>query len=270
LKSARVEKDNGVVEVVLTGPGKGNAMGPEFWREMPEVFTALDKDDEVRVVIIRGQGDHFSYGLDVAAMMGDLGPLLGGDSLAAERTRLLNLIGQMQQAADAVARCRKPVIAAVSGWCIGGGLDLIAACDIRLCSADARFSLREVKLAIVADIGSLQRLPRIIGEGQTRELAFTGNNIDSTKAHHIGLVNDVYPTQEALLEAARKLAREIADNPPLVVEGIKQVMNYCQDKSVADGLQFVAVWNSAFLQSHDLAEALAAAMERRQPNFKGR
>jgi enoyl-CoA hydratase len=269
-KSLRLEKNNGVVEVVLMGPGKGNAMGPDFWQEMPDVFAALDRDKDARAIIVRGEGDNFSYGLDLAAMMGDLGSHFGAaENLAAERTRLLDLVGDMQKAFDNVAACRKPVIAAINGWCIGGGLDLIAACDIRLCSADARFSLREVKVAIVADLGSLQRLPRIIGEGATRELAFTGKDIAASRAQQIGLVSDVYETRDALLEAARKVAREIADNPPLVVQGIKRVMNYCADKSVADGLGYVAAWNSAFLQSADLLEAMTAFRERRLPQFKG-
>jgi enoyl-CoA hydratase len=176
----------------------------------------------------------------------------------------------MQKACDRVAECRKPVIAAIGGWCIGGGLDLASACDIRLCSSDARFSLREVKVAMVADIGSLQRLPHIIGEAHTREMAFTGKNIDASRALRIGLVSEVYDTQAALVEAARSLAREIADNPPLVVQGIKQVMNCRIDKTIADGLRYVATWNSAFLQSEDLADALSAFRERRDPRFKGR
>jgi enoyl-CoA hydratase len=269
-RAIRLEKREAVAEVVLIGPGKGNAMGPDFWREMPEVFTRLDHDDEVRAVIVRGDGSHFSYGLDLAAMMGNLGQHFGGANLAAERTAMLDLVLQMQQAFDRVEACRKPVIAAVNGWCIGGGLDLIAACDMRLCSADARFSLREVKVAIVADLGSLQRLPRIIGEGNTRELALTGKDISAERALRMNLVNEIYDTPEALLDAARTTAREIADNPPLVVQGIKRVMNYCADKSVKDGLEYVAVWNSAFLQSHDLGEAMAAFMERRAPRFKGR
>ncbi len=252
--------------MALIGPGKGNAMGPDFWREMPEVFADLDRDEEVRAIIVRGEGENFSYGLDLGAMMGDLGGHFGaGENLAAERTRLLDLVGEMQRAFDNVAACRKPVIAAVSGWCVGGGLDLISACDIRLCSADARFSLREVKVAIVADLGSLQRLPRIIGEGATRELAFTGKDIDASRALQIGLVSEAHETKDAVLEAVRGLAREIADNPPLVVQGIKRVLNYCADKSVADGLGYVAVWNAAFLQSADFVEAMTAFRERRPP-----
>lgn len=269
-KAIRVEKNEGVAEVVLIGPGKGNAMGPDFWREMPDAFARLDGDEDVRAVIVRGDGGHFSYGLDLAAMMGDLGQHFTGANLAAERTAMLDMVLAMQQAFDRVEGCRKPVIAAVNGWCIGGGLDLIAACDIRLCSADARFSLREVKVAIVADLGSLQRLPRVIGEGNTRELALTGKDITAERALRINLVNEVYETPEALMDAARTMAREIAANPPLVVQGIKRVMNYCADKSVKDGLEYVAVWNSAFLQSHDLGEAMAAFRERRAPRFKGR
>jgi enoyl-CoA hydratase len=267
-RSLRVEWADGVAEVVLIGPGKGNAMGPDFWREMPILFEELDRDETTRVILIRGEGDQFSYGLDLGAMVGEISG--SGENLAAERTRLLDQIGEMQSACDRVATCRKPAIAAISGWCIGAGLDLIAACDIRLCSANARFSLREAKMAIVADIGSLQRLPRIIGEGNTRELAFTGKDIDAERALRIGLVNDIYESGESLLEAARKLGREIASNPPLVVQGIKQVMNYCTDKSLADGLRYVAVWNSAFLHSHDLGEAFAAFRERRPPQFEGR
>ncbi|AKQ64151.1 Enoyl-CoA hydratase [Myxococcus hansupus] len=270
-KSLRIEKNEGIAELVLTGPGKGNAMGPDFWREMPEAIRALDADDAVRVILVRGEGKNFTYGLDLMGMMESLGPLLTGDSnLALERLKLLALIGDMQQATEGLARCRKPVIAAVHGWCIGGGMDLIAACDFRYCSEDAKFSLREVKVGIVADLGALQRLPRIIGEGNTRELAYTGGDVGSARALRMGLVNEVFPTQEALLAEARATAKRIAENPPLVVQGAKQVMEYCADKSTADGLRYVAVWNSAFLQSQDLAEAFAAFAERRTPQFQGR
>ncbi len=266
-KSLRVEKQSGIAEVILTGPSKGNAMGPDFWREMPILFAELDRDEEIRAVIIRGDGGNFSYGLDLVAMTGEIGA--SGKNLAAERTRLHHKVLEMQQACNRVATCRKPVIAAINGWCIGGGLDLISACDIRVASADAKFSLREAKIAIVADLGSIHRLPAIIGQGHTRELAYTGKDIDAARALQIGLVSDIYDTPEAMLEAARTLAVDIASNPPLVVQGVKQVMNYCADKSIADGLEYVAVWNSAFMHSLDLVEAITAFKERRKPDFKG-
>lgn len=265
-----VHHADGVAEVTLKGPGKGNAMGPDFWRECPEVFRALDADESVRVIVLRGSGKAFSYGLDLMAMAGELGGLIAGAPGAAERERLLEVIAAMQAGPDAAARCKKPVVAAVHGWCIGGGLDLAAACDVRLCSSTARFSLREVKVGMVADIGSLQRLPWIIGEGATRELAFTGKDIDAGHALRIGLVNEVFDDDDALFEGARRLAADIAKNPPLVVQGIKRVMNARIQSAIDEGLRQVATWNAAFLPSEDLAEAIAAFAEKREPSFRGR
>ena len=170
---------------------------------------------------------------------------------------------------SAVADCRKPVVAAISGWCIGGGVDLISAADIRYASADAKFSVREVKVGMVADVGTLARLPAIIGDGHLRELALTGRDIDAQRAEKIGLVNDVFADPEAVLAAARATAAEIAANPPLVVQGVKTVLDHTRSASVEDSLRFVAAWNSAFLPSEDLTEAIAALLEKRPPNFTG-
>ncbi|WP_024800946.1 crotonase/enoyl-CoA hydratase family protein [Nocardia sp. BMG51109] len=265
-----VESKDHVAQVTLTGPGKGNAMGPDFWRELPLVFGELAADPEVRAIVLTGSGKHFSYGLDLQAMSPTFGPLLADKALAAPRTDFLIDIRRLQAAVTAVADCRKPVIAAVSGWCVGGGLDLIAAADIRVASAEATFSLREAKVAIVADVGSLHRLPGIIGEGQLRELAYTGKDIDAARAEKIGLVNDVYPDQAAALDAAHALAREIAANPPLVVQGVKDVLDQPKAGRVADGLRYVSAWNAAFLPSEDLTEAIQAVFEKRSPEFKGR
>jgi enoyl-CoA hydratase len=269
LVSLQVKHSGQVAEVTLIGPGKGNSLGPDFWRELPIVFRELDADPAVRAIVLTGSGKHFSYGLDLQAMMGDVGALMGGESLAGPRTKFLNKVREMQDSVTAVADCRKPVIAAVSGWCIGGGLDLIAAADIRLASADAKFSVREVKVAIVADIGSLQRLKGIIGEGHLRELAYTGKDIEAARAEKIGLVNDVYEDQDAVLAAARTMAEDIARNPPLVVQGTKDVLDHDRAPRVAEGLRYVSVWNSAFLPSKDLGEAVQAFLARRDPEFTG-
>lgn len=270
LQSLKVEQHDDIVEVVLVGPGKGNAMGPDFWRELPATFDSLSQRRDCRAIIIRGSGDNFSFGLDLKAMAADLAPALGGNNLAAERLELLDLIYRLQAAVNAVASCRKPVIAAVHGWCIGGGLDLAAACDVRYASADARFSLREIRVAMVADLGSLQRLPAIIGDGHTRELALTGMDIDAERALRIGLVNDVLPSPEALLVHARKVARQMADNSPLITRGIKHILQRAPGRSVEESLEQVALWNSAFLQSNDLGEAIAAFVQRRPPRFEGK
>ena len=264
-----VQRRGHVAEVTLRGPGKGNAMGPDFWRELPVVFQALDTDPEVRAVVLTGSGGTFSYGLDLPAMLPRWSEALSAGALAGPRTRLLDEIRTLQAAMDSVAVCRKPVVAAISGWCIGGGVDLVAATDIRLAGADARFSVREVKVAIVADLGSLQRLGAIIGDGHLRELAFTGKDIDAARAERIGLVNDVHPDAASTLDAAHALAGEIAQNPPLVVQGVKDVLGSAAQPRVAQGLRYVAAWNAAFLASHDLTEALQAFQERRPANFTG-
>lgn len=258
-----------IAEVTLIGPGKGNAMGPDFWRELPELFGQLDSDPAVRAVILRGSGKNFSYGLDLAGMAGELGPALADSAKAKPRTDFHNTIKRMQAAVTAVADCHKPVIAAVSGWCIGGGVDLIAAADIRYASADAQFSVREVRVAMVADMGSLARLPGIIGDGHLRELALTGKDIDAPRAEKIGLVNDVLPTPDDAVAAARATARAIADNPPLVVQGIKEVLDHSRVPAQSDSLRFVAAWNAAFLPSDDLTEAITAVFEKRKPDFSG-
>jgi enoyl-CoA hydratase len=270
LSALRISVQDHVATVVLAAVGKANRMGPAFWAEMPEAFAWLDASPEVRAVVLRGEGEHFSYGLDLATMGGELGAVLGDGALARERTQLLATIERLQRAVSCVAACRKPVVAAIAGWCIGGGVDLATACDVRLCSADARFSVREVKLAMVADVGTLARLPAIVGQGHARLLALTGDDFDAARALRMGLVEEVYETPAVLFEQAAALAGRIAANPPLVVQGVKQVLNAASERAAAESLRTVALWNSAFLPSHDLREAMAAFVEKRAPRFEGR
>ncbi|WP_449373561.1 crotonase/enoyl-CoA hydratase family protein [Arthrobacter psychrolactophilus] len=262
----------GVAVVRLVGPGRGNMMGLAFWAELPQVFAELDADDTVRAVVLAGAGANFSTGLDVAEVLGGwLGRLKSGtQAQAAQRTELLGVIKELQDGVTAVASCKKPVIAAVSGWCIGGGVDLISAADVRLASADATFSIREARLAIVADVGSLQRLRGIVGEGHLRELAFTAKDFSAQHAEKIGLVNDVYPDPESLMTAALEMAAAMAANSPLAVAGTKMVLNEDREETIARGLRHVALWNSSFLHSEGLLEAVAAMGERRPGVFTGK
>ncbi|GAB3247254.1 crotonase/enoyl-CoA hydratase family protein [Kineosporia babensis] len=271
LVSLRVRQEAAVAEVTLLGPGKGNLLGPDFWTELPQVFTELDRDESVRAVVLTGSGEHFSYGLDLEAFARRWQDMFSGQpGLAGPRTELHREIRAMQDAVSTVAECRKPVVAAVSGWCIGGGVDLIAACDVRYASAQARFSVREVRMAIVADLGSLHRLPAIIGEGHLRELALSGKDVDAAEAARIGLVNQVLPGPQESLRAAHEFARQVAANPPLTVQGVKQVLDAERASRVQIGLKHVAAWNAAFMSSEDLIEAVTAFAQRRDPEFTGR
>jgi enoyl-CoA hydratase len=260
-----IERD-GFVAIVTLPP----TMAPSFFGACARTFGHLGEDQDLRAIIVRGGDKCFSYGLDLQRAFAEWAPTLNGGGLARARTDVYRVVKRWQEAFNAIAACPMPVIAAVHGWCIGGGVDLISACDIRLAAADARFSVRETKVAIVADLGSLQRLPRILSPGAVRELAFTGKDIDAARALRIGLVEDVLPDRAALQDAARSLAAEIAAAPPLVVRGVKHVLDQSDGKSVADGLDYVAAWNAAFLASEDLGEAVAAMAERRRPEFKGR
>ena len=266
-QSLSLSLTEGVMTVSLLGPGKGNAMGPEFWDELPVAMDQIAAMPDVRCIVFRGSGDHFSYGLDVARMLPRIGAIASGNALAAERRKLMGQIRFMQSGFVKMHESPKPVIVAVHGWCIGGGVNMIAAADIRLCSAEAKFSLREAKLAITPDIGGLQFLPHIIGQGYTRELALTARDFDATFAEKIGLVNHVYDTPEALFAAADQMARDIAELPAPAVQGAKEVLNYGIGKDLEDGMQYVAVWNSSQMQSVDFGEAMSATMEKRKAAF---
>jgi enoyl-CoA hydratase len=273
-----IEQHDAVATVWLDRPEARNAMGPELWTDLPRAMHAVSEDTDVRVVVVAARGPHFSVGLDLKAM----GSVLSGDgddggsggspvpSMAARARKSRREVLRLQASISAVAVCPKPVIAAVHGYCIGGGVDLIAACDIRLASADAVFSVREAKVAIVADLGSLQRLPAIIGAGHLAELAFTGKDIDAARAREIGLVNEVAADSDAVQAAAASLAGEIAANSPIAVQGTKSVLAANEGRTVAEGLDYVATWNAGMLASDDLVEAMMAFMERRPPKFTGR
>lgn len=267
LRSLHVKISGPVAEVQLLGPSKGNAMGPDFWAELPGVFAELGANDEVRAILLYGSGGNFSYGLDLPAMEPVFRPLLESRGTDARlRTGFRLKIKELQDAVSSVARCGKPVIAAVDGWCIGGGVDLIAAADLRIASPAAKFSIREVRVGIVADLGSLQRLPGIIGSGATRHLALTGEDFSAPRALELGLITEL---ADDVVSRGRGLAALIAGNPPLVVQGVKRVLDQGAEASVQAGLDYVQVWNTAFLPSRDFAEAAGAFAERRPASFTG-
>ena len=264
-----IERDGHVGTLWLDNPDRRNALGPAFWDDLPLMMAELTDDDDVRVVVVAARGPCFTVGLDLKSMGSSVAGGGQGRSDAGRRTAMRRELKRLQGSINAVADCPKPVVAAVHGWCIGGAIDLITACDIRLASADAIFSVRETKIAIVADLGTLQRLPGIVGRGHVAELALSGKDITADRARDIALVNDVLPDYEALLKATHELAAEIAANSPLVVQGTKAVLRAGEGHSVAEGLDYVGIWNAAFLQSNDLVEAMTAFAEKRAPHFTG-
>ena len=263
--SFKIEKAGNVAWLILNRPDKRNSMTWEFFAEMAEQFDCLDADTDVRAVVIRAEGKMFTAGLDLVAASSLL-----GDGSTPYREWLRKQILSLQEGMNAVERCRKPVIAAVHGHCIGGGVDLLSACDIRLATADAVFSIRETRLGIVADIGTLQRLPTIIGHGWSREIALTGRDFTAEEALKMGFITHLLPDREALYAEAGKIAEEIAGLPPLAVQGVKDTILQARDNGVYPGLAYVAQKNAALIPNEDMLEAVGAFLEKRKPVFKGR
>ena len=262
----QIHTDNHVARLVLNRPEQANAIDGTMWDEIGEAFVELDRSPDVRVIVLEGEGKHFCAGID----FGFVGTIVAQAQAQPEGRKqewLREKIINMQESFSQAESCRKPVIAMVHGACVGAGLDLIAACDIRLASKDAHFCLKEADLGLVADIGSLQRLPKIIGEGRTRELAFTARKMDAEEAEQVHLINGVYDDKDQLAKAAMAMARTIAEKSPLTMRGVKTVMNYSRDHRVADGLDYVATWNAGMLLSTEAQEAVSALMERRIPRF---
>ena len=244
----------------LNRPEKLNAMNWPFWRDLPLVVDDLEKDPEIRVVIIAGRGKSFSVGIDVFEFF-----VTNQDTLVGAtpefREKMYDLIIRMQEGFNRMTQGNNIYIAAVHRHCIGAGLDLASACDLRLAAKDAVFSLRETKIAIVADMGSLNRLPLIIGQGNTRMLAFTGRDYPAEAAFGMGLVNELYENREELMKGALNLAKEITGNADNAVRGSKKILNYMENHSVDDGMKFVATWNSAFFNTGEVQKAFQRSME---------
>ncbi|MDH5330250.1 MAG: crotonase/enoyl-CoA hydratase family protein [Aquincola sp.] len=267
-ETLNVTLDGPVATVRLARPDKANAMNNAMWHEIRRAFEWVDATPAARVAILEGEGRHFCAGIDLEMMAGLL-PQIHDDCDGRSREKLRRVILDLQDTLTSLERCRKPVLAAIHGSCIGGGVDLICCADMRYAAADAQFSIREIDIGMVADVGTLQRLPKIVGaEGWVRELAYTGRTVEADEARAMGLVNRVFDTREALRAGVRKIAAVIAAKSPLAIRGIKQMLNYARDHSVADGLDHVATWNAATLMSEDLMAAMAAAQQKKAPEFR--
>ncbi len=265
-KTLEYEVRNHIAQVTLNQPDRLNSLTPEFWRDIRAVFEAIDRDTQVRVVVLASTGKHFTAGLDFA-VFARFQPDAEREP-ARHREQVRDLIRAMQASFNAIDGCRVPVLAAIQGACIGGGVDMIAACDLRYCSRDALFCIQETNLGVTADLGTLQRLPLIIPAGVMRELAYSGRRMPAAEAQAVGLVNAVFDDAASLLAGVLAVAADIAAKSPLAIQGTKEMLNYARDHSIADGLNFVATWNAGMLITADVDTAIAAQRAKTSADFE--
>ncbi len=256
--------ENHIAHLVLSQPEAMNTMHPTFWRELDEVLTQLHKDGSARVLLISSTGKHFSAGMALETFAG-AGAL--DDQSPEGRAAISDLLTGMQATFTKLETLRIPVIAAIQGGCIGGAVDMVTACCIRYATADAFFCIQEINIGMVADVGTLQRLPKLIPLGVVKELAYTGRRLPAQKALTYGLVNEVFDTQDAMLSAALQCAREIAAKPPVAIWGTKQVIHYARDHSVNDSLQQMGWVQGAIWSNAHVREAVNALKEKRRGDY---
>ncbi|HJV76425.1 MAG TPA: enoyl-CoA hydratase-related protein [Noviherbaspirillum sp.] len=256
-----------VAHLVLNRPATLNTMQPVLWRELTEVLETLQRDASARALVISSTGKHFTAGMALDVFGGTPDSAALNDGTAGGRSNIALLLADMQRAFNLIEDLRMPVIAAIQGGCIGGGVDMICACDIRLASADVFFCIQEINIGMVADLGTLQRLPKLIPEGVVHELAYTGRRMPAQRALAVGLVNEVFETQEAMVEGALQMAREIAEKPPVAIWGSKQAIHYARDHSTRDALQQMGWLQSGIWRTGNLVESFMAKQQGRTPQF---
>lgn len=271
-----IEVDGHIATVWLDRAEKRNAFAPAFWDDLPPIMESLGDDPSIRVIIIAARGSAFTVGIDLKAFGPSLmaGGGVGGSedqptSDVANRRDLYQSVKKLQRTFTSIADCPKPVIAAVHGYCIGAGVALITACDIRFASQDAVFSVRETQMAMVADVGTMQRLPKIIDPGRVAELVFTGKDFGAAEAFEMGLITRVAADADDVQNQAMGVAKAIAANSPLAVQGSKAVLKAGEGRSIEEALDYVALWNSSFIASNDFTDAITAFLEKRPPKFMG-
>jgi enoyl-CoA hydratase len=258
-----------IANLVLSRPDELNTMSRDFWVELGDVLEEINKDSDIRVVVMSSTGKHFCAGMDLNAFSNGVDNI--PDDKKPDHARIgeavYRVAKELQEYISTLEKIRVPVIAAIHGGCIGGAVDLVTACDIRLASQDAFFCIQEINIGMAADVGTLQRLPKIIPDSKMREMAYTGRRMYADEAKENGLVSNTYKSHEKLLEAANELAREIASKSPVAIYGLKAVMNYSRDHTVSEGLEYNALWSGAMLSQKDMAEAMTANVEKRDASF---
>jgi enoyl-CoA hydratase len=267
LQHFTLEIEHHIAQVAFNRPEKANSLPLAAWEEMQAIFEHLDDTPEARVIVLRGEGKHFCAGIDLSLLM-DMQQFQQIDCEGRKREALRKFIFKLQDTISAIEKCRKPVLAAIHGGCVGGGVDIASACDMRYCTEDAYFTIKEIDMGLVADIGTMQRLPKIIQPGIMAEMAYTGRKVFGAEATQIGLTNRTFADKETLLKEVMEIAATIAAKSPLVVRGTKEILLYTRDHSVEESLNYMVAWNASMLLSKDLLEAFQATMQKRPPVFE--
>ena len=268
-ESFNLEIEDNIANIILSRPEQLNSMSRKFWVELPEILEEVNRNSEIRVLIISSTGKHFCAGMDLSAFDNGVAniPKEKRPYNARIVEELYRSAKELQEYISKLEKIRVPVIAAIHGGCIGGAVDLVTACDIRLATTDAFFCIQEINIGMAADVGTLQRLPRIIPDSKMRELAYTGRRMLADEAKESGLVSDVYNSQEEMVNAAKEMANEIAKKSPIAIYGLKALMNYSRDHTISDSLDFNALWSGAMLSQRDMEEAIKAFVEKREATF---
>ncbi|SUZ78891.1 uncharacterized protein METZ01_LOCUS31745, partial [marine metagenome] len=264
-----VETTNHLAHVRMIRPERANSMIPEFWQELPEIIDQLSAGGDARVIVLSAEGRHFCSGMDLSVFAGNNNVSNQEQAKHGSRQRagFRSTALQLQRTFSCMEESRLPILSAIQGACIGGGIDMVSATDLRYATNDAYFCIQEINIGMTADVGTLQRMPRFVPEGVVRELAYTGRNMSAAEAKERGFVNEIYGDQDEMLEAVFEIAGEIASKSPMAIWGTKRTLNYGRDHSVADGLEYIATWNAAMFDTDDMAEAFRASTENRDAEF---
>ncbi len=263
-----VEVNNSIAHIRFNRPEKRNSMNEDFWNLFPKEVEGLDDSGEIRALIVSSTGPHFSSGIDLNMFKDDVVEEQSENELGRSRGYFIQQLKYLQNATNCLEAARFPVIVAIQGGCIGGGIDLVTAADIRLCTKDAFFIIEEINVGLAADIGTLQRLPKIIPAGIAREWAMMGEKVSADRAKEVGLVSSLHDNQEGMLESAFEIAEKLVSKTPLAMWVTKEVLNYSRDHSVKEGLDNVNLWNAATLHKEDVMTTMMSKMQKKKPEYK--
>lgn len=270
-KCFKVSIENKIAHVVLNRPEKRNSMIPEFWDELPGIVKELDANAQARVVVLSSTGPHFTSGIDTSVFGSNNeksdDPLLHEKLNRVRGAKFYDTVNYLQKTFTSLEECRMPVLAAIQGGVIGGGVDLITACDMRYMTADSFLTIYEINIGMTADVGTFPRITKLMPEGVVKELAYTGRRMSAEEAKSLGFVNGIFPDQETLLTEVMKIATQIASKAPLAIYGSKRIINYSRDHNTADSLDYIGIWNASMLQHTEIVEAMTAASEQREADF---